>query len=92
MLGQLLEGFFGQLFVGHGQEAIAGFQHRDLGTQTGPDTAQLQTDDARADHAQTCRNSFKIECTPGVDDALAVQRHRLQRHGHRTTGQHNVFG
>src|SRR5690606_4111293 len=70
LLAEDLQGFFGDLLVGSSKELVHGFQHGHFGTQAGPYRAQLQADNASADHAQLLRHGLEFQGAGGVDDHI----------------------
>src|SRR5690606_27671924 len=74
LLGVDFHGLLGQLLVGGDQELVEGLDHCDLGAQTRPYGAELQTDHTSTDNAQTLGHSGKFQRTGGIDDDLLVNR------------------
>ena len=77
--------------VGHRQERIERFEHDDFRTETAPDAAELETDDAGADHAEALRHGVELERAPRIDDLLAVERQALQLDGRGARSEHDVL-
>ena len=74
----MTRGFLGQALVGHGEEGVERFEDHDFRTEAAPYAAQLQADDAGADHGELLRHALEIERAPVVDDVLAVELHARQ--------------
>ena len=60
------------LAVGAGHDAIEELDHRHLAAEPGPDRAELEPDDAGADHQQTLRGTLKLQRPGRGDDLLLV--------------------
>src|SRR5690606_38898509 len=90
LLLELAGGNPGDLGIGGGQEAVDRFQHGDLSAQALPYAAQLQADDAGADHPQALRGGLEIQRTDVVDDVLAVEPGERQFDRVRTGSQDHV--
>ena len=91
LLLEMARGFLGQALVGHREEGVERFEHHDFGAETAPHAAELEADDAGADHRELLRHALEIERAPVVDDVLAVERHALEFRRDRTAGEHDVF-
>src|SRR5690606_128751 len=92
LLGVDFQGFLGQLLIRRGQELVQRLDNGYICAQARPDRAQLQTDNASADHAQTGRNALEVQGTGKVDDDLLVHRRRGDLHRTRARGQDHVLG
>ena len=62
----------GDLAVHAGQDAVEEFDHGHLGPQPSPDRAELQADDAGADHQELRRRLGERQRAGGGDDRLLV--------------------
>src|SRR6185437_3132387 len=80
-----------QLLVGDGEEIVERLENRDLCAQAAPHAAELQTDHARADHAQPLRYAREFQRIPGVADALMVKAHGRQLGRDRAAGEDHVL-
>ncbi|RMW19837.1 hypothetical protein ALO98_05348 [Pseudomonas syringae pv. tagetis] len=76
LLGEGFQRFLGNRFVGGRDELVQCFQNSDLGTQASPYGAQLQTDHASADDAETLWNLLEFQCASRIDDDFLVNRSR----------------
>ena len=61
------QGLFGNLLISQRQEGIERLKHDHLRPKPSPDTAQLQTDNARTNNTQTLRNLRKLQGPGGID-------------------------
>ena len=64
------------LAVHAGQDAVEEFDHRHLGAEPPPHRAELEPDDAGADHQQLLRHLVERQRAGRRDDPLLVDRRR----------------
>src|SRR5574343_613396 len=81
LLGEQLLGFLGDIDIGRSQEVRHGFKDGYFGTDTTPDRAHFQTDDAGTDDSQLLRHGFLIQGTFVVHDDLLIDRNVRQMTG-----------
>ncbi len=74
------------------RDAREKFEHRDLGTKTVPDRAELKADRARADDEEFPRRFIETKRLGAADDGLAVKRHARQVDRHAAGRDHDVIG
>src|SRR5690606_13571616 len=75
LLGQHALELAGDLAVHAAQDAVEELDNGDFGAEPRPDGAELQPDDAAADHHHARRDPGQIERAGGGDDDLLVERH-----------------
>ena len=83
--------FLGDLLVDRAEERRQAFEHRDLGSQTAPDRTHLESDDARANHAQTLGYRADAQRAVVRQDLVLIERGTWQRTGVRAGGQDDVL-
>src|SRR6185503_18279851 len=67
------------------------FEHDHFRAETPPHAAELQADDAGADHAEALRHGVEFQRAPRIDDLLAVERQALELDRRRARGEHDVL-
>src|SRR5688572_16974463 len=88
---EVLERFLRYGAIGRRQERIERFEHDHFCTETSPDAAELEADDAGADHAEALRHGVELQRAPRIDDLLAVKRQTLQFDGRGACSEHDVL-
>ena len=81
----------GDGLIHHRQQVGQGFEDGHLAAETGPDAAELEADDARADDAEPPRHGVEFEGVPRIDDVFSIVRSGRQTDGRRARRQHDML-
>ena len=91
LLGERALEELGDLVVDAGRDAVEELDHRHVAAETAPHRAQLEADDAGADHDEALRHFGQFERAGRGDDLLLVDRDTGQRRHFRAGGDQDVL-
>ena len=72
LLGENLGGFFGNLTIHCRQKALHRFKHDYVSAEASPHTAQLKTNNPRANHPESLWHFLKLQSSGAVHDRVLV--------------------
>ena len=68
-----LRGNLRYIAISHEQKIVHRFEYRDFGSESRPDTAQLQANNAGTDNTEPLRYGIKFQRTPGINNLIVVK-------------------